>query len=142
MKKLFAITFLALLVISMIGMVSAKTVIAGKIYNADYSETIAEADVTITCNSNVQTTTSKSDGAYSVTYNETGTGGCNSGESLIVYAEKGDLSGSKSGTIHDDLVMDVDIGVVNVPLVPEFGFYIGVLTIMSAVGVFFLVRRE
>ena len=28
------------------------------------------------------------------------------------------------------------------PVIPEFGFYVGALTLMGAVGVFFLVRRK
>lgn len=30
----------------------------------------------------------------------------------------------------------------NVPLVPEFGFYIGALTLVSAVGIFFFLRKK
>jgi hypothetical protein len=124
------------------GFVSAKTMIAGKIYNADYSDIVEGADVTITCNGNVQATTSLSDGAYQVTYNETGTNSCNNGDSLSVYAEKGSLSGSKTGIIHDDVVDDWDVGIVNVPLIPEFGVFVGALTLLSAIGVFFVIRRK
>ena len=140
MKKAFMLVVLGLLIFS-VGAVSAKTIIAGKIYNADYSDTIEGADVTALCNGNIQTTISLSDGAYSVTYNETGVGKCDSGDSLIVSAVKGDLYGSQSGIIHDDAFGTWDLAIVNVPLVPEFGIFIGALTILSAVGLFFFVRR-
>ena len=52
----------------------------------------------------------------------------------------GDGDGTKIDV--DMAPLDVKLGVSNIPLVPEFGLFIGALTIMSAVGVFFLVRRE
>lgn len=145
MKKAFLLTtlILALLVISSISLISAKTLIAGKIYNYDYSDTIAGADVEVTCNGNVQTTTSLSDGTYTVTYLETGDFSCNNGNDLSVYAEKDGLSGSRTGTIHDDAFdEDWDLAIVNVPIIPEFGIVIGALTLVSAVGIFFFVRRK
>jgi len=61
---------------------------------------------------------------------------------LTVYAEKGSLTGMESGIIHDNMVMDLDVGIVNVPLVPEFGFVVGIMTILASVGVFLVVRRD
>tara|TARA_Y100000310_G_C20680897_1_gene815857 strand:- start:53 stop:490 length:438 start_codon:yes stop_codon:yes gene_type:complete len=145
MKKAMLLISLTLVFLFAISAVSAKTLIAGKIYNADFSETVAGASVTVTCNGNVQTDTSESDGSYSVTYDEIdiGSGSCDSGDALTVDASHTSYGiGSESGIIHDDLVMTLDIGVVNVPLVPEFGFLIGTLTIISAIGVFFFVRRQ
>ncbi len=143
MKKLFSLMILSLLVLS-IGAVSAKTLIAGKIYNADFSETISGADVTVTCNGHIQTTTSLSDGSYSVTYKETGSGSCDSGDTLSVYASHPDYgANSKTGVINDDVFgNNWDLAIVNVPLVPEFGLIVGALTLLSALGVFFLIRRE
>ena len=142
MTNKLMLMILALMVLS-IGTVSAQTLIAGKIYNADYSDTIAGATVTVTCNGNVQMTTSLSDGAYSVTYNETGDyNACNSGDSLTVSAVKDDLYGSKTGIIHDDAFADWDLAVVNVPLVPEFGLVAGFATIFGAAGILFIVRRN
>jgi len=142
-KQLFSLVILSLLVISTIGAVSAKTLIAGKIYNADYSDTIAGADVTITCihgsDTNVQTTTSLGDGAYDVTFYESA---CESGDDLTVSATKGDLYGSKSGVIHEDAFYDWDLAVVNVPLVPEFGLIVGILTVLSAMIMFFVIRKK
>ncbi len=147
MNKAISFVLLGLMVIAMLGAVSAKTVIAGKIYNADYSDTIGAADVTITCvhgeDTNVQITTSLSDGSYGVYYNENGENACDSGDALTVSAVKGDLYGSKTGVVHENALPDNwDLAVVNVPLVPEFGIAIGAITLLSAVGIFFFVRRK
>ncbi|GBE20047.1 MAG TPA: hypothetical protein ENG87_04470 [Candidatus Pacearchaeota archaeon] len=142
-NKGLSLIVLALLVISGLALVSAKTLIAGKIYNADFSDTIEGAEVTITCQGDVQNATSLDDGAYSVVYNETEEGGCENGASLTVSAVKGELYGSKTGIIHDNAFEgDWDLAIVNVPLVPEFGLIAGALTILSAVSVFFFIRKE
>ena len=147
MKKAFVLTVLALLIVSSIGFASAKTLIAGKIYNADYTDTVAGATVEVTCNGNLKTTTSLSDGAYAVTYCESLTGcsedvTCNNGDSLSVYAEKGGLTGTKDGVINDDVIDEWDVAVVNVPLIPEFGLAVGALTMLGAVIAFFIIRRN
>ena len=135
---------LGLLIFS-VGIISAETLIAGEIYNADYSATIPGADVTVTCIHggvpSIKTTTSLEDGDYSVTFTETGTNACDNGDSLTVSATKGGLYGSNTGIIHDNAFGTWDLAIVNVPLVPEFGLLIGSLTILSAVGIFFFVRR-
>ena len=38
---------------------------------------------------------------------------------------------------NDNYRVDLDL-----PVIPEFGFYVGALTLLSAVGAFFLVRRK
>ncbi|KHO53795.1 MAG: hypothetical protein QT05_C0001G0017 [archaeon GW2011_AR13] len=140
MKK--TLMLIVLMLVFSVGVISAKTLIAGKIYNADFTDTISGADVMVNCNGNIQTTESLSDGAYSVTFNETGTNACNNGDTLTVSATKGNLYGSETGIIHDNAFGDWDLAIVNVPLVPEFSLIIGSLTILSAVGIFFFVRRE
>lgn len=145
MKKVMAFVLIGMFVLSL-GLVSAKTMISGVIYNADYTEKIANASVTVTCDHNgdigVQNTESLADGIYGVIFNETGSNSCNNGDILTVYAEKGSLTGIQSGEIRENFMGDWDVGIVNVPLVPEFGFYMGMLTILSAVGIFFVVRKE
>jgi hypothetical protein len=64
---------------------------------------------------------------------------------LIVYASKVNVGSNRVvGEIHDNVIvgLDLNLGVVNVPLVPEFGATVGVLTILGALGVFFVVRRK
>lgn len=142
MKKVISVGIIFLLV--MVSVVSARTLINGKIYNSEYTNIIEGANVEVTCNGNLKTTTSADDGSYAVDYDEIdrGDGSCNNGDDLNVYAYKGGLSGSNSGIIHDDYIMDWDLAIVNVPLVPEFGVFVGALTILSAIGVFFFIRRD
>jgi len=153
MKKAFILTILALLVLS-VSLVSADTMIAGKIYNADWSDTVDGANVTVTCNGHSQSKTSENDGAYAVTFD---TGDCNVSNTVSVHAiciegqciqsdSENPITGENTaeGTIHDggELGIDIPLGVVNVSIIPEFGIIVGVLTVLSAVGIFFVIRRK
>ena len=150
MNKLISVMLLSLVMISMVGLVSADTLIGGKIYNADFTDTISGADVTVSCSDGdaepcVQYTTSLDDGAYSVVYDEDDNEdycSCDNGYDLTVSAIKNELSGSATGEIHDNMVGNLDVGIVNVPLVPEFGVVVGFLTMISAIGVFFVIRKK
>lgn len=150
MKKAFMLPVLAclLLVVSM-AMVSAvtcddKTLIAGKIYNSANFETadaVPDATVYVTCNSIQKNTTSLIDGTYSVEY-APGEGCCFTKASA--YAEKGGVTSNTMTADVQDYTQNFDLylGVINIALIPEFGFFIGGLTLLSAIGVFFLVRRK
>jgi hypothetical protein len=145
MKKAFSAIALGLMMICMLGAVSAAastTAIAGKIYNADFTQTISGATVIVSCDNVNQTTTSLDDGAYSVKYSGAT---CNNGDSLVVYASKVNVGANRvEGEIHDNIVegLDFNLGVVNVPLVPEFGLIAGITTVLGALGLFFVVRRK
>lgn len=134
------------LIVLSFGMVSAKTMISGIIYNEDYEGVVSGANVSISCAhgefTNVRNAVSMSDGMYSVNFSESGSDGCNDGDVVSVFAIKDGLSGSKSGVVHNDVVGTWDIAVVNVSMVPEFGAVVGVLTMLSAVGLFFVVRKD
>ena len=145
MKKTITLPILALFVIASIAMVSASTVIAGKIYNGPNFETagpVVDANINVTCNGNVLYTTSRADGTYSVSYNNTAN--CPNDSIVTVWAEKGGITNHGTGKVNDytAIVADLYIGVVNIALIPEFGLFIGTLTLASAVGIFFLVRRK
>jgi hypothetical protein len=142
MNKTFSAVTLALMMILMLGAVSASTVVAGKIYDNDFSQTVSGATVDVTCNNVVLHTISLGDGAYAVTYDGSV---CNEGSSLSVHAiETSFGENTVTGEIHNNIVtgLDLNLGVVNVPLVPEFGAVVGVLTILGALGTFFVVRRK
>ena len=146
MKKamlLISLTLVFLFAISAVSAVDGTTYIAGKVYDSTQPSwpTVEGATVEVTCNGgNLQTTTTVSDGSYSVTYSASI---CDLGDSMSVYAYKGGLSGYGDGNeVSLDMPFDVNVGVSNVPLVPEFGFLIGTLTIISSIGVFFFVRRQ
>ena len=143
MKKALVLTLI--LSVFLISFVSASTIIAGKIYDSPNFETasgVSGANINVTCGSNVLYTTSLSDGTYSVTYNNTND--CPNTSSVTVWAEKGGITNSGTGEVHDytAAMPDLYIGVVNIALIPEFGVFVGALTLLSAVGVFFLVRRK
>ena len=134
---------LGLFVISMVSIVSAKTLVAGKIYNEDYSKVIGGAEVTVTCDpSSVITTNpviiSEADGTYAVEFYENPME-CTDGDMVTVYAEKDEMSGTETGEVKD-LGLTVDLAIINVTI-PEFGLIIGALTLLCAVGIFAFVRR-
>jgi hypothetical protein len=151
MEKRYSLIILGLMAILMIGAVSAvsavpygsTTAIAGKIYNADYTDTISGATVEVTCAGNEVTVFSLSDGTYSVQYDGSA---CHQGSELSVHAYKDGVGeNTVTGNIHDNYPLpelDLNLGVVNVPLVPEFGTVVGVLTVLGALGMFFVVRRK
>ena len=154
MNKTFSLMILSLMVIGMLGVVSAEgltTVIAGKIYNADYTNVISGATVTVTCGTTtLPTVESIADGSYKVQFTD---GLCTAGKELTVSAVSGSLTGSKTGTVKTtectgadnclvSITDDFDVAVVNVPLVPEFGLIAGLTTVLGALGVFFVVRRK
>jgi hypothetical protein len=146
MKNSISLVVVSLMAVLLLGFASATgdtTAIAGKIYNADYTAIVPGATVEITCGGSLQTVESKIDGTYSVNYDSEG---CHEGSTLSVHAFKeGVGENTVTGNIYDDYPvpeLDLNLGVVNVPLVPEFGLIVGVLTILGAVGVFFVVRRR
>ena len=146
---------IAFFVVSMIGAVSAapsQVLVAGKIYNADFSNVEAGASVDVTCmhddvNNTMPTTMSLSDGSYSVLYDNTQSevALCDINDTVWVHAMKtGVGENTVSGNVNINLqpVLDIGLGVVNVPLIPEFGLIAGLTTIVGAVGLFFYIRRK
>ena len=156
MKKAFTLLIAMFIVLSSLSFASAAVLVAGKIYNADFSATIEGADVSVTCNhpagENAGNYTlsdiSNSDGTYGVKFPETYDVEeeliCGIGDEVTVSAVKGALSGEEKGIVWDGEVFGIDLGlgVVNVPLIPEFGFIVGGLTLISALAVFFVIRRR
>jgi len=144
MKKTFMFMVLALFLISTISVVSAQTIIAGKIYDSPNFNTangVANANINVTCNSNVLTTQSLSDGTYAVGFEVED---CPNNSTVTVVAEKNGISNTGTGIVHDytAIIEGLYIGVVDIPLIPEFGVYAGVLTLVSAIGLFFIVRKK
>lgn len=144
MKTIFMSVALALVLVSAMSMVSAGTLIAGKIYDSPNFETanaVSGANIQVTCNENLLSTTSLADGTYSVIFS---IAQCPVDSSVTVVAEKDGISNSGTGVVNDysNLMVDLYVGVINIALIPEFGFYVGAVTLMGALGVFFLVRRK
>jgi hypothetical protein len=143
-KTLAVFAFIFLFAISFASAsVSAKsTVIAGKVYDAtnNYAE-VNNANVSVECNDNTLNAVSIADGSYFVTYDYSS---CPLNSNFSVSANFEGLSGeSQNNKVSLDLPsVNLSIGVGNVALVPEFGVVIGSLTLVSAIVVFFVIRRK
>ena len=132
-----------LVLISLVGLVSAAcpgelSYVEGTIYDSS-DNTVSDANVTVTwvdggITHNVYAVSNGSGYYYADL-------GCNTPNFYVtVSAVKGSLYGSASGDLENN--GDFSFAIINVPLVPEFGLVIGGLTILSAVGIFFFVRKR
>ena len=157
MKKVIALTFLTLFLFASMAMVSAVsigTTIMGQTIQieGDLITPVDNATVEINCTHGSETSSvtmqSNEIGVYSALFN---TADCDINDTVFISAVKGDLSGSTNITINTYIYQDARIpmalegglGVGIVPMmIPEFGVFVGALTLMSAVGLFFLIRRK
>jgi len=148
MKKILLSFMLVMSLVLLVGFASAVpvcsgTVVGGTIYQNTITNPVSGATVTVTCNSHTQTASSESDGAYSVSFP---CGECNLHDEVSVNAVKNPLTGENEGSVtmvynlYPGLTLNV--GIVNVPMVPEFGLIAGLTTVLGALGVFFVVRRK
>jgi hypothetical protein len=164
MNKIFALFTLSFLMVLSVSMASAatcgygdhsgckvtETIVEGRIYFADSNQSAGGAQVTVICNhggteykrSTVSLNSNALRGTYAVIFPQTQ---CIAGDEVSVSAVKDGSTGQEDGTVRHWITLtflDVDVGIIDVPLVPEFGLYAGALTLMGAAGVFFLVRRK
>ncbi|MGY4884374.1 MAG: hypothetical protein ACP5NZ_02220 [Nanobdellota archaeon] len=79
-------------------------------------------------------------GHYRVVFNSADNCGDNSIITVSAVDAKG-INGHNSGKISSHSG-EVDVELYNGNVVPEFGFFVGVLTIFGAVGVFFIIRKR
>jgi hypothetical protein len=151
MNKAISFLIIVTMIVSVMGMISADTtVVAGTVYelNSNPIKVVGEADILVSCNEVDKTATSLDDGSYSVIFTSDDftdeENFCDYGDILTISATKGDLSGSTEGPIQYDNVdtFSLDVGIYNVPLVPEFGAIVASLTVLGALGVFFVVRKK
>ena len=145
MKKIL----IALILMSLLPLVSAgdgneATVVGGTIYENVVENGVNGASVVVSCNGFNESAVSGSAGQYSVSF---ASDECECGDSVYVFASKGSLSGSSMGAV--DMCnltpvpsLELDVAIVNVPLVPEFGVIVGLVTVLGAVGIFFVVRKK
>ena len=145
MRKIMTLMVFGLFLISMAGVVSAKTVVAGIVYDEE-GLPFDGADVLVSCDHNStinnQSAASQSDGSYAVEYDEDD---CNTGDNVNVTATTDTGYGDGSGVVISKTSypgVDINLAIINVPTVPEFGLFMGILTLISAVGIFAFVRRD
>jgi len=140
---------LCLAVISFVSLHSVSaggntTTISGVTYDANAVERLAGSSVRVTCyhgdDVNNQSTTSVQGGSYRVHFPKTGDGACDVGDWVVVTARNGDLMGSASDIVREDGYLDLLL--IHVPMTPEFSFYMGILTLASSVGLFFILRKK
>ncbi|MEA3248707.1 MAG: hypothetical protein U9Q73_03320 [Nanoarchaeota archaeon] len=151
MKKIFGAVLVLMFMFSF-SLVSAATIVNGVAYQGEITNPVENADIVVSCAHvtssgtviNTQNTTSDSNGWYGVSFSESSTEGCNDGDEVTVYATTIDGLYGESGpaVVIDNMIGSLDVAIVNVPMVPEFGFVFGMLTILSAVGIFFVVRKD
>ena len=147
MRKAYALVLGVFLLISLVAAVPVNTfstIIAGKIYDSPNFETangVSGAVVSVTCNSVTHNTTSLSDGTYSVTFAP--------GENCFnitasAFATKNNIASPVQKANIQDYTSQFNLylGIINIALVPEFSLGIGTLTVLSALGVFFFVRKK
>ncbi len=137
-KLLKSLIFGLVLIFSAMSVFGSATVVAGKIYNADFSQTISGATVEVTCAAGeIKTTTSRPDGSYNIVFTP---GKCTT-SSVTVNAYFGDLYGTETSIINGNVLQDMDLAIANVPLVPEFGLITGFITLFGALSYLFIARR-
>lgn len=148
MKNLKLLVFTMVFMFSLVGVSayasSPTTLVAGKIYDADFNEVVG-AEVVVTCGVGIENVTSGEDGSYTVSFK---VGECNVDDDVTVVASKDGFLGYNDGIVlkHDFGYMSLDLAVVNVqlnedtPVVPEFGIGMLVLTALSSLGVFAFIR--
>lgn len=146
MKKTLVLVFAALFVVSLASVSASSTVIAGTTYDGaqGIEYPITAADVVVSCNGyNITDVSSSDDGTYSVTFPDDE---CDAEDTVTVYATKGDLYGMQSGTVEELVIDGLDCALnfedVDVPMIPEFGLLVGSLTVIAAITVFFVIRRN
>jgi len=153
---IFACMFLFSLA-SVSAMVGGGTVISGIVFSEeDLTQGVNGADVTVICNHSgnlIYRYTSSGispgmeGGYYSVEYPSYGDDEvCDWGDEVTVIAVKGDLSGTATGNVDgvigESLYANINVIMTKIPVIPEFGLIVGLLTLVSSIGIFFFVRRD
>lgn len=127
MRKTTSLMTLSLvLILSMsilsLSMISAETLVAGKIYNSAYTQNISGASVVIACNGVSLATTSLDDGAYAIKFGDST--GCILGMDVKVTASKDNLYGEGSSKVYsseDEETEYVAVSNINIKAKPSSG---------------------
>jgi len=153
-KILFSMLLIVVIFLSIISFVSSNsggwalipgtdTIVDGKVYKDGILA--GGAAVTVSCEDPnklreilTKTTTCDENGAYFVIFNYAEE--CYEDDMVTVIASKDGLTNSNSKKVTSYSAEPIDVFLMS-NIVPEFGTLIGILTALSAIGVFFVVRR-
>jgi hypothetical protein len=144
MKRILMGVLLGLILLSVVSADSVPIVaVKGNItYSGDTNNLIPGADVVVVCNGNTLRATSSNSWGYRVTFFDYQ---CPEGSMVNVTATKNGLSGSNTGIVQQGGVVPwLNVAIINVSInvVPEFGMIAGTMTVLSALAVFFVIRRK
>lgn len=136
MKKTILLTFV--LALFLVGFVAATplfdaatpSVVTGTIYDKAHN-TVADANVSITCNSIVKTTTSLSDGSYSVEFLAND---CGFNTPVIAHAQKDGAEGTATNSTCDGKECFIPVAIVDVTI-PEFGLLGAMVIVIAGLGI-------
>jgi len=145
-KSILVFAFLFTILISIGAYATApQTIVTGKVYIEGTTTPVKGADVTVTCHHGGQDIVKSSDptsehGYYAVFFDQETE--CDHGDTVDVYAEKeGVGSGSRSGTVDDDVLGDFDIAVICVSI-PEFSAVAAGIALVGAIAGFIFLRKR
>lgn len=126
---------------------AANTDVDGEVYYESDRIPASFAEVMVVCEDKsngrrdiIETTTCDENGKYHISINYADK--CDRGDIIIVTANKDGMDGMNSKQVGRQYTNHVDVRIGSAPVVPEFGFFVGVLTIFGAVGVFFIIRKR
>jgi len=117
--------------------VSAEDVIiAGEITEDDKTTVVSGATVIVSCNSEVDSTTSDTDGIYEVEFSDST---CTVGDNVTVTASKDGMVGSNTSVVKS--YTTVNLAIVNVSI-PEFGTITAGLALLGGAAVHYWRKRK
>ena len=119
------------------------TYVQGRVYEANTNNSVVGANVNIACyhnnDTNIKTDVTDEFGRYQVIYHASK---CEEPDFVSVGATDGSRNGFNDGLVQATQSQNLDIAIIDVPLVPEFGLIIGSLTIISGIALFFIIRKN
>jgi len=153
MKKVLMLFSLILLMTSFASatICNMQTIVTyGKVYETGTTIPVSDATVIATCTHRGVNTThngiSSSDGRYTIYFDKRE---CDYGDKVMVHSLKFGTSGQETmGSIEYiypygcSTKINSDNPNIQIPIIPEFGAGIALITICGAVAVFFVIRRR
>jgi ABC-type molybdate transport system substrate-binding protein len=113
-----------------------ETVITGKVFYADNNQPVDGAKVIVKCGLARTETKTAEDGTY---YFNLLKRQCEKNHSVTVNANKNGITGAATKLANGE---EIDLFIGTTPVVPEFGAFAGVVTVLGAVGTFFVIRKK